>query len=113
MPSTVLGIIHSCDSQQSHIWKEAVKAPLLSVFKEDLINFIVKLKRMKHDLMVEAQYPWAPTSTAKKCMDQPFDLIAQQSGSYFPNLVIACHDSMFFSQGQISSRTFTVFVDVE
>ena len=45
-------------------------------------------------------------------MDQPFDLIAEQSGSYFPNLV-ACHDSMFSSQGQISSRIITVFVDVE
>ena len=45
-------------------------------------------------------------------MDQPFDLIAEQSGSYFPSLV-ACHDSMFSSQGQISSRIITVFVDVE
>ena len=41
---------------------------------------------MRHDLMVEAQYPGAPTSTAKKCMDQLFVLIAEQSGSYFPNL---------------------------
>ena len=112
MPSTVLGIIHSCDSQQSHIWIEAVKAPLLNVFKEDLTNFLVKLKSMRHDLMEEAQYPWAPTSTAKKGTDQPFDLIAQQSGSYFLNLV-ACHDSMFSSHGPVSSKTFTVFVDVE
>ena len=62
--------------------------------------------------MVKAQYPQAPTSTAKKCMDQPFVLIAEESGSYFPNLV-ACHDSMFCSQGQVSSRIITVFVDVE
>ena len=68
---------------------------------------------MRHDLMVEAQYPQAPTSTAKKCMDQPFALIAEQSGSYFPNLVVACHDSIFSSQGQVSSRIITVFAVVE
>ena len=71
-----------------------------------------KPKPMRHDLMVEAQYPQAPTSTAKKCMDQPFALIAEQSGSYFPNLV-ACHDSIFSSQGQVSSRIITVFAVVE
>ena len=57
-------------------WKGAVKAALLSVFREDLSvfreDFIVKRKRSRHDLIIEAQYPWAPTSTAKKCMDQPF-----------------------------------------
>ena len=67
---------------------------------------------MRHDLMVEAQYPQAPTSTAKKCRDQPIDLIAEQSGSYYPNLV-ACHDSMFSSQGQVTSRIITVFLNVE
>ena len=62
--------------------------------------------------MVEAQYPCARASTVKKCMDQPFDLIAEKSGSYCLNLV-ACHDSMFSLQGQVSSRFVTVFVDVE
>ena len=65
--------------------------------------------------MVEAQQPQASASTAKKCMDQPFALIAEQSGSYFPDLV-ACHDSMtcymFSSQRQVSSRIITVFVVV-
>ena len=67
---------------------------------------------MRHDLMEEAQYPRAPTSTAKKCTNQPFILIAEQSGSDFPNLV-ACHDFMFSSQGQGRSRPITVFVVVE
>ena len=62
--------------------------------------------------MVEAQYARAPTSTAKKCTNQPFVLIAEESGSYVPNLV-ACHDSMLSSQGQVSSRIITFFVDVE
>ena len=62
--------------------------------------------------MVEAQYPRAPTSAAKKCTEQLFVLIAEQSGSYFPNLV-AYHDSMFSSEGHVSSRIITVFVDVE
>ena len=62
--------------------------------------------------MVEAQYPWAPILTAKKCSDQPFALIAEQSGSYFPNLV-ACHDFMISSQGQVNSRIITLLVVVE
>ena len=90
MPSAAMRIIHS----------------------QDLTNFLVKPKRMRHDLMVEAHYSRAPTSTAKKFTDQPFALIAEQIGSYFPNLV-ACHDSMFSSQGQVSSRIITVFVVVE
>ena len=56
MPSATLGIIHSRYSQQSHIWKEAVKAKLLSVLREDLSNFLVKLKCMGYDIMVEEQY---------------------------------------------------------
>ena len=72
MLPAALGIIHSCDSWKSYIWKEAVKAALLSVFKEDLTNFLVKPKRTRHDLRVEAQYPQAPTSTAEKCMDQSY-----------------------------------------
>ena len=78
----------------------------------DLTNFLVKPKAMRHDLMMEAQYLWAPTSIAKKCTDQAFVLIAEHNGSCFPNLV-AWHDSMFSSQGQVSSRIITVFVDVE
>ena len=97
MPAAIFGIIHSCDSQQSHIWKETVKAALLSVFR-DLTNLLVKPKCIRHDLMVDAQYTQAPISTAKKCMDQPFALIAEQRGSYFPNLA-AWHNSVFFSQG--------------
>ena len=62
--------------------------------------------------MVEAQYPRALNSTAKKCTDQLFILIAGQSGSYFPNLV-ACHDSMFSSQRQVISKIITTFVVVE
>ena len=62
--------------------------------------------------MVEAQYPQAPTSTAKKCTDQLFVFIVGQSGSYFPNLV-AFHDSIFSSQGQVSSTIITIFVVAE
>ena len=67
---------------------------------------------MGHDLMVEAQYPQAPTSTAKKWTDQLFVLIVGQSGSYIPNLV-AFHDSIFSSQGQVSAIIITIFVVVE
>ena len=66
MPPKSLGTIHSCDSRQGHILKEAVKAVLPSVFREYLTNFLVKPKRIRHDLMVEAQYPPALTSIAKK-----------------------------------------------
>ena len=59
--------------------------------------------------MVEAQYPQAPTSTAKKCTDQLFVFIVGQSGSYFSNLV-AFHDSIFSSQGQVSSTIITILV---
>ena len=62
--------------------------------------------------MVEAQDPEAPTSIAKKCTDQLFVLIIGQSGSYFPNLV-AFHDSIFSSQGQVSSTIITIFVVAE
>lgn len=56
MPPATLGIIHSHYSQQSHILKEAVKAKLLSVLREDLSNFLVKPKRIGYDIMVEEQY---------------------------------------------------------
>ena len=85
---------------------------MFAVFRDDLTNFLVKPKPMRHDLMVEAEYPRAPTSIAKKCTDQAFVLITEHNGSCFPNLV-GCHDSMFSSQGQGSSRIITVFVDVE
>ena len=63
---------------------KAVKAALLGVFRKNLTNSLVKPKHMRHDLMVKVQYPQAPTSTGKKCMEQPFVLIAEESGSYFP-----------------------------
>ena len=110
--SAALGIIYSHDSRQCHTWKEAVTATLLSVFWEDLTNFLVKPKRARHDLIVEAQYPRAPTSTAKNCTDHPFVLIPENRGSYFPNLV-ACHDSMFSLQGQVTFTIITVFVVIE
>ena len=56
---------------------------LLSVFRENLTNFLAKPKRMGHDLIVEAQYHRPPTSKAKKYVEQLFVLIAEQSGSYF------------------------------
>ena len=93
MPSEGLAIIHSHDWRQSHICNEAVKAAPLSVFK-DLSNFLFKPKHTRHDITVEAQYAQTPTSIAKKCTDKLFVLIAEQSGSSFPNLA-ACHDSMF------------------
>ena len=64
---------------------------------------------MKHAVMVAAQYPWAPTSTTKKCIDQLFIL---QSGSNFPNLVVR-HDSMFSPQRQVISKFIAVFAVVE
>ena len=54
-----------------------VKAALLSVFREDFTNFLIKPKHLRHDLMVKVQYPQALTSTAKKCMDQPLALVAE------------------------------------
>ena len=57
--------------------------PILSVFREDHTNFLVKPKYMKHDLMVEAQYE----------INGP---------------AVACHDSMLSLRGEESSRIFTV-----
>ena len=59
--------------------------------------------------MVAAQYPRAPTSTTKKCIDQLFTL---QYGSNFTNLVVR-HDSMFSPQGQVISKFIAVFAVVE
>ena len=61
------------------------------------ISLLVKAKRTRHDLIVELLLPQQRNV---------------QIGSYFPNLV-ACHDSMFSSQGQVSSTIITVFVVVE
>ena len=44
VPPAAQGIIHFRDSWQSHIWKEAVTAALLSVFRGYLTNFLVKPK---------------------------------------------------------------------
>ena len=63
MLSAALGITHSHDSRQSHIWKKAVTVALLSVFREDFTTSQSKT----HETW---SYSWAPTSTAKKCTDR-------------------------------------------
>lgn len=57
--------------------KEAVKAELLSIFREDFNNFLFDHKRMRHNLMVEAEYPQVSTSTANKLSDQLSILVAE------------------------------------
>ena len=81
---------------------------------EDLLNFLIAslirvllkpsfLKQHKTDL---EQYPLAPTSTAKSSTDQPLDSMIVFKAKYLLILVL-CQDSIFSSQGHVSSMRIT------
>ena len=81
---------------------------------EDLLNFLIVflirvllkpsfLKQHKTDL---EQYPLAPTSTAKSSTDQPLDSMIVFKAKYLLILVL-CQDSIFSSQGHVSSMRIT------
>ena len=81
---------------------------------EDLLNFLIVflirvllkpsfLKQHKTDL---EQYPLAPTSTAKSSTHQPLDSMIVFKAKYLLILVL-CQDSIFSSQGHVSSMRTT------
>ena len=81
--------------------------------KEDLLNFLIVLlirvllkpsflKQHKTDL---EQYPLAPT-TAKSSTHQPLDSMIVFKAKYLLILVL-CQDSIFSSQGHVSSMRIT------
>ena len=81
---------------------------------EDLLNFLIVflirvllnpsfLKQHKTDL---EQYPLAPTSTAKSSKHQPSDSMIVFKAKYLLILVLY-QDSIFSSQGHISSMRIT------
>ena len=81
---------------------------------EDLLNFLIVflirvllnpsfLKQHKTDL---EQYPLAPTSTAKSSTHQPLDSMIVFKAKYLLILVL-CQDSIFSSQGHVSSMRIT------
>ena len=81
---------------------------------EDLLNFLIVflirvllkpsfLKQHKTDL---EQYPLAPTSTAKHSTHQPLDSMIVFKAKYLLILVL-CQDSIFSSQGHVSSMRIT------
>ena len=81
---------------------------------EDLLNFLIVLlirvllkpsflKQHKADL---EQYPLAPASTAKSSTHQPLDSMIAFKAKYLLILVL-CQDSIFSSQGHVSSMRTT------
>ena len=83
-------------------------------FIEDLIKFLIVLlislllkpsflKQHKTDL---EQYPLAPTSTAKSSTHQPLDSLIAFKAKYLL-ILVSCQDSIFSSQGHVSSMRIT------
>ena len=81
---------------------------------EDLLNFSIVflirvllkpsfLKQHKTDL---EQYPLPPTSTSKRSTHQPLDSMIVFKAKYLLILVL-CQDSIFSSQGHVSSMRIT------
>ena len=81
---------------------------------EDLLNFLIVflirvllkpsfLKQHKTDL---EQYPLAPTSTAKSSTHQPLDSIIVFKANYLL-IIVLYQDSIFSSQGHVSSMRIT------
>ena len=81
---------------------------------EDLLNFLIVflirvllnpsfLKQHKTDL---EQYPLAPTSIAKSSTHQPLDSMIAFKAKYLLILVL-CQDSIFSSQGHVTSMRIT------
>ena len=81
---------------------------------EDLVNFLIEflirvllkpsfLKQHKTDL---EQYPLVPSSTAKSSTQQPLDSMILFKAKYLLILVL-CQDSIFSSQGHVSSMRIT------
>ena len=83
-------------------------------FIQDLLHFLIVflvrvllkpsfLKQHKTDL---EQYPLAPTSTAKSSTHQPLDSMVVFKAKYLLILAL-CQDSIFSSQGHVSSMRIT------
>ena len=84
---------------------------------KDLLNFLIVflirvllnpsfLKQHKTDL---EQYPLAPTSTAKSSTHQPLDSMIVFKAKYLLILVL-CQDSIFSSQGHVSSMGISFLI---
>ena len=90
----------------SQIQKEHSIEDLLNFLIVFLISLLLKpslLKQHKTDL---EQYPVAPTSTVKSSTHQPLDSIIVFKGKYLL-ILVPCHDSIFSSQGHVSSMRIT------
>ena len=90
----------------SQIQNEHSMEDLLKVLTVFLIRALLKpsfLKQHKGDL---EQYPLAPTSNAKTSIHQPLDSMIVFKAKYLLILVL-CQDSIFSSQGHVSSMRIT------
>ena len=63
---------------------------------EDLLNFLIEL------FNIIEQYSLAPTSTAKSSTHQPLDSMIVFKAKYLL-ILVPCQDSIFSSQGHVSS----------
>ena len=103
--------IHTLESLACQIWKEAFKNARLRDFKMGQSNIPGNARQRRQDFRDVAQYPLAPTSTAKKYTDLPLHLIDVVKGSYLKSFSW-CHSSKFSLQGQVNSNMMTVLMDV-
>ena len=98
--------VHSLLFLTSQILKRHSIQDLLNFLIVFLISLLFKpsfLKEHKKDL---ERYPPAPTSTAKRSTHQPLDCMIVFKAKYFLILVLF-QDSIFSSQGHVSSMTIT------
>ena len=98
--------VHSLLFLASQIQKEHSIEDLLNFLIVFLISLLLKpsfLKQHKTDL---EQYPLAPTSTAKSSTHQPLDSMIVFKAEYLL-ILVPCQDSIFSSQGHVSSMRIT------
>ena len=99
--------VHSLLFPTSQIQNEDSIEDLLNFLIEFLISLLLKhsfLKQHKTDL--EQYHPLAPTSTAKSSTHQPLDSLIFFKAEYFL-ILVPCQDSIFSSQGHVSSMRIT------
>ena len=99
------GGVHSLMFLASQIQKEH-SIDLLNFLIVFLVSLLLKpnfLKQHKTDL---EQYPLAPTSTAKSSTHQPLDSMIAFKAKYLL-ILVPCQDSLFSSQGHVSSMRIT------
>ena len=99
---------HTFEFLANHIQNDVFILISPNVFAEVNASLLQNPNLFRQVVTDLEQYPLAPTSIAKRSQYQPLEEITLASPEYFDNFV-ECQDSIYSSQGQVSSIRMTRF----